>query len=317
MGWRERDYSQASWREPRRIGGIRLPPTVTLVLLAAHGVLFVALQITRAETGPALDSWTRLGGRVESGPARSEAPAAAASLTPLRATGVLLHPVGTNRVLTLIFVVVTLWILAGPLESRIGGGRVLLLYVAGSLLAGAAFYAVAALAPTLGATALDYPVGAFAAWCLASWWVFADDFLIVFGKVSTRAKLIAIFAAVSVGLTLLLGGFGALAWLAAVALAVLAAYLLPLLEWRAAPRRARPVAARAPRERPIRVPVRVNAGLPDAAAAAPPARRAIEIDDILAKISREGLAALTPAERSRLESARQAMLDEGFRETPG
>jgi hypothetical protein len=116
----------------------------------------------------------------------------------------------------------------------------------------------------------------------------------VFGKLTTTAKAVALGAAVIAALVFFFGGPGATGWLIAAAAGSLAWPAVSLLAG-VTPR------ARGPRTpRTLGEPRRSDEPEPSAADAV--------LDEILAKISREGLDALTPAERERLEAARRAKL---------
>lgn len=308
MGWRERDYSHWSWREPggRADWRSRLPPPATAGLLVVLAVAYVAFLIMRAETGTELEPWIRLYGQTRAtldSPALAEtAVDAPRGCTPL---AVLLHPLASERVLSLLLAMLTVWILGGLVEQRIGPARMLTYFWVGCVMAGAGYFVAARLAPNMAVLPLDDPVGAFAAWCVACWFAFRWDPIDVLGRTFPLSGVIATCALISVGLTLFLFGFAAFAWLVAVVCGGAAAPLVETLARVIALRWRRHEARRSSRPPAPRQPVR----------ASPPEREALvpspdeaEIDEILAKISREGLPALTPDERRRLEAARQAML---------
>ena len=255
--------------------GIVLPPRWSLVLIGLHVVSFLALRMTQADEGHALGPLLGLAG--------GEGPA----------WGVLLHPLATERVLTLLFVVFVIWALGGRLEARDGPGQMLVMYVGGNLLAGAVYFVAARWQPELASLELDYPAGAFAAWCLMAWRSMRSDFISVFGWMSTVAKLVAIAAGVSIALRLLGNGMGAVAWLAAIAAGSTAASMTEgVWALRRRSSRPRPATRRPARRRPK--------------AARTPAEP--DIDEILARISREGMDALSQEDLDRLEAARRAKL---------
>jgi hypothetical protein len=113
--------------------------------------------------------------------------------------------------------------------------------------------------------------------------------------VRSVAPLIGIGAAIAIGLMFAFRGPGAPGWLAALIAGGLAAPAVQLLPG-APTRRQRPPRPVVTPSVPFEVP--------------PPAESLDEpdIDDVLAKISRSGLTSLSPAERERLEAARQAKL---------
>ncbi len=316
MGWRERDYSQWSWREPggRADWRSRLPPPAAAGLLVVLAVAYIAFLIMRAETGTQLEPWIRLYGQTRAtleNPALAEtAVDAPRGCTPL---AVLLHPLASERVLSLLLAMLTVWILGGMIEQRIGAARMLTYFWVGCVMAGAGYFVTARFAPDMAVLPLDDPVGAFAAWCVACWFAFRWDPIDVLGRTFPLSGVIATCALISVGLTLFLFGFAAFAWLVAVVCGGAAAPLVEALARVIAVRSQRLAARRAPTPRAPRQPVR--ASLPPRESLAPSADEA-EIDEILAKISREGLPALTADERRRLEAARQAMLRGPRRDDP-
>jgi membrane associated rhomboid family serine protease len=215
--------------------------------------------------------------------------------------GIVLHPFATTGLLSILFVVLALWSLGAQLEPRLNAPRLVGLYVLGNLTAGAVYFGAARLAPGLSGAPLDSPIGALAALCLAAWRQLRNEPVQVFGRVTSAGVVYGICALIVLGLALVASGVGGLAWLAA-ALAgggsTLVVERLPAIHL---PHRLRPQHTVRPYSpRPV----------------VPSTRRheaEIDIEDILAKISREGLAALTEAERARLEAARQAKLRDSRR----
>lgn len=275
VGWQERDYSDESYGEPvSTAGGLRRPPNGTLALMIIHGAAFVLMLMLRHGNGAAIVSMC--------------APSAE-SAHPL---GILLHPLATADVLRAAFVVLALWSLAGRLEPRLGLPRLIVLYVAGNLVAGGVYFGVARGLPTLATAPLDYPVGALAALCLTAWRQLRHDLVQVLGRVMSVATIYAICAGIVVVLALAGERAGALAWLLAAAAGAGSAPLAARWSsWQRRPRRVRRV---------------VRPSIPPAIIQPPPDEP--DVDDILAKISREGIDALTDAERDRLERARRAKL---------
>ena len=209
--------------------------------------------------------------------------------------GILLHPFATTGLLSILFVVLALWSLGAQLEPRLNAPRLVGLYVLGNLTAGAVYFGAARLAPGLSSAPLDSPIGALAALCLAACRQLRNEPVQVFGRVTNAAVVYAICAAIVAGLALVASGIGGLAWLAAALAGCASALIVEHL----------PVFHLTRRLRPQRT---VRPSLPRPAAPSKRHEAEIDIDDILAKISREGLAALTDAERARLEAARQAKL---------
>jgi len=275
VGWQERDYSDESYGEPvSTTGGLRRPPNGTLALMIIHGAAFVLMLMLRHGNGEAIVAMCALSGE---------------TAHPL---GILLHPLATADVLRAAFVVLALWSLAGRLEPRMGLLRLVVLYVAGNLMAGGVYFGVALGLPTLATAPLDYPVGALAALCLTAWRQLRHDLVQVLGRVMSIATIYAICAGIVVVLAFAGAREGALAWLLAAAAGAGSAPLAA--RWSSGPRR------------PRRVRQVVRPSIPPAIIQPPPDEP--DVDDILAKISREGIGALTDAERDRLERARRAKL---------
>lgn len=279
MGWQDRDYAEQTWHEQSSAGPrLRWPSRGAAILIILHIVACVFLLLIEEEQGgEAIISMLAL------------------SDTSAHPLAVLLHPLATRAFLTLIITVVVIWSLAGRIEQQFGFGRMLGLYVVGNLLAGGAFFAVARTWPALAGVALDYPTGAFAAWCVAVFRGLSGEIMMLFGRPRRVSHVVALAAVVIVGLLLALHRLAGVGWLVALLAGGVAEPLvrrmpaLPTLTRRPARRRrVRPSVPREPRRRP-------TPGEPN-------------VDDILAKISRDGLDSLTPEERDRLEAARQAKL---------
>ncbi len=278
MGWRERDYHQEDYDQPvaaPSAGGVRRPPSGALLLMIVHGVATLLMLMLSAEAG------------------RQQIPLLGLVNPAQHPAGIILHPFATTSLFSGAFAVLALWSLGGRIEQRVGTQRFVLLYVAGNLLAGLAFFVVAQASEALAERALDYPVGALAALCVAAWFHLRHDAVSVFGHVTTAAKMYAVCAGIVILLALLGSQAGAVAWLAAVA-GGCAAY--PLVErmgalgTRSRRKTVRPSIPRTP-PRPARR-----------------QRQEPNIDHILAKISESGVDSLTPDEREQLEAARRAKL---------
>ncbi|MEW6249522.1 MAG: rhomboid family intramembrane serine protease [Planctomycetota bacterium] len=266
MAWHDRDYLEEGYGERSSAwAGVRRPPALTLVLMIVHGGAFLTLVMWGAAGRPFA---TGLALRAEAaGPA-----------------GILTHPFANTSILSAIFVVLAIWSLAGRAERRMGMKSVLALYVLGNLVAGALYYGLAVGIPWLARLPLDYPAGALAALLAACWNELRYQPTQVLGRVTSAGKVYLVCAAIVLGLALVVGGIGALAWIVASLSGAVAA---PLVErWPALHIRRRRT---------------VRPSIPEPA-------DEIEIDDILAKISRSGMQALTRRERKRLEAARQAKL---------
>lgn len=273
MSWHERDYhrvSDASAGYDSAAGGrSRLPPPASLVLIVVHAVAFCALIVSRAADALQLSSAN------------------------LGLTALLAHPLAITHPIALGLTVFGIWTLAGRLEARYGGARVVLLYVAGNLAAGLAFASYASLLPSGATFSLAMPVGGLAAWCGAAWLGMRDEYVSVFGRVVSMARACAIAAAVVAGLVVMSSSSSASAWLVAAIVAGASGMLIhsygPSLSFRF--KRRRPVTRPAKAERPR-------------------APSAPDVDAILDKIGQEGVDSLSAGEREELEAARRAMLDQ-------
>jgi hypothetical protein len=141
------------------------------------------------------------------------------------------------------------------------------------------------------------PAGALAAWVLAAWRNLSDEMVSVFGRLTTVAKTVAIGAAIIAGLIFFQQGPAATGWLIAAAAGSLAS---PLVE-----------SIRRPQRRTTGVPWVPRDGVGPAGRAHGAAEPGVDdraLDELLAKISRDGLDSLTPAERERLDAARRSKL---------
>ncbi|MFQ5806718.1 MAG: rhomboid family intramembrane serine protease [Phycisphaerae bacterium] len=280
MGVYDRDYTKTGAGRGAGIAwGAHLPPRGALALIVLHGLGFLTVLMMRHDAGGAAATMFVLRGAASH-------PAA-----------IVLHPIGSESILTLAFVAYAIWTLGGRIESRWGTTRLLSLYVLGTIISGGVYFGFAQRAPDLAGYALVMPTGALAAWALAAWRNLSDEMVSVFGRLVTVAKATAIGAAIVAGLVFFRGGPAATAWLIAAAAGSLAWPVVNVFRGNV---RASSAARQLRRARAARPPTRCDAAQP---VAEDPA-----IDDLLAKISREGLDALTPAERERLEAARQAKL---------
>lgn len=188
MGWRERDYSQDTWTERGSARpASRWPAPAVATLLIIHLLAFVGVQMLRSTPdGAAIVDWWSL------------------SQTSARVAGIVLHPFATRDVLTLALTLLLIWSLGGQIERQDGRWRLVGLYLAGNLLAGLAFFGVARAWPTLTRLALDYPVGACAAWAVAAYRGMSGGVVVLFGRLWNVAHVVGIVLAVSIGLMLAL-----------------------------------------------------------------------------------------------------------------
>jgi len=281
MGWEQRDYWQES-QGARRVDWRALTPRGgTLALLVLHTAGFLSTVFFFAQVGQRAAALLLLG----AGPD---------SLARPHPLAILLHPLASPDLLAFVLTALVIWMLGGRIEIALGARALLAHYVAGNLLAGLAYFLVAQASPPLALAPLYTPIGAMAAWCVLLGRRLPYDVVDFFGRVVPLWKMTAILAAVAVALKLISAKLGAGAWLAAVAASAAAPYaveLLTSLRGRFRARLRRPLRG-APRVRPR----------PTPPADEPP------IDDILAKISRQGIQSLTPTERARLEAARRVKL---------
>lgn len=301
MGWQDREYN--SWRswEGRswRDGPFRLPPRGVMMLIAIHvfgaiSVLALRLDHDRSTADEAL-RWMMLS---------NESP---------RATAILLHAISPPDVFALITTVAVVWMLGSRIEESFGPRRLWSLYVLGNVLAGLAFFVIASAWPAGASAPLTMPLGAFAAWSLVAWRTMRFDYVSIFGKLVSVATLSAVLLGVAAAFVVMGHGAGAVAWSLG---AVTGAGATPIVESVAA------LLARAGARRPL-LPQRVTRlAVRDEFAddvedevesdsnddAEDFGSVDVEIDTILAKISRAGMQSLTTEERARLEAARQAKL---------
>ena len=277
MGWRERDYSREIWAESATGGRtFRWPPRGAAVLIGLHVAAFVLLSVIASEGGEHIANLL---------------PLSESTAHPL---AIFLHPLAAREVFSLILTILVIWLLAAPIERRDGAGRMVSLYVAGNLLAGLVFFAMARFWPILAGMELDYPAGAFAAWCIAAYRGMASEMVPIFGQLRRVSRVVGICLAVVIGLMLAFHGLGAIGWLGAL---LAGACAEPLLQ--------RLILLLKPGERPPRR-SRVSPSIPRARSSKQPEEP--DIDSILAKISVQGIDSLTQEERNRLEAARQAKL---------
>ncbi len=281
MGWRDRDYSKDEpWTQRGAAGAIfRWPSRAAGVLILVHVGAFVLMLLIGTEPG---------GAAVVQNLSLSDKQA-----HPL---AIVTHPLATRDLLSIIVTIFILWTLAARVEQQFGWRRMIALYAAGNLLAGAAFFTLARLWPPLAGAGLDSPTGAFAAWCVIAYRGMSDQMVPVFGRMHRLSRVVAVSIAIAVTLMLALRGLGTIGWAAALT----------------AGGCAEPVIAnvggglvRMPRRTHLRPSIPDEDGGGRLRGPDP-----FDVDDILAKISRNGIGSLTPRDRDRLEAARQARLRE-------
>ena len=260
----------------------RWPGGVAGVLILVHAAAFILIMLLRTEQG---------------GVALADSLALAEKTA--RPWAILTHPLATPSLLSVIITVFILWTLAAQIERQYGWRRTIALYVAGNILAGAAFFTLTRMAPPLASAGLDSPTGAFAAWFVMAYRGMGSQMVPLFGRVHRLSHVVAVALAIAVVLMLATRGLGAIGWLGAIAAGGCAEPLLANVsgEWAKVllRRRRRVVRPSIPHEKAAR-----DGREPDP----------YNVDDILAKISRAGMGSLTPADRERLETARQAKLRE-------
>ena len=270
MGWQDRNYGDETYGATSAgLGGVRRPPSGTLGLMILHGV---GLAVNAA-----------VAGSVDGG---SIPPLVGGGLNPI---GVVTHPLATGSLFSAGFVVLAIWSLGGRLEQRLGAGRLIALYAAGNLAGGLAYLASATLWPVLASAPLDDPVGALAGWCALAWVLLRGDRVQVLGRETGLAGVYAVCAAVVAGLVVLRSGVGGLAWLTAAGAGAGGVLLVQRL-WGLQGRRA---------GKPARLAVPYTTS-------SLPSEAETDIDDVLAKISRDGMDGLSASDRERLEEARRA-----------
>lgn len=286
MSWRERDYSQERWGE-RVVLGIRVPPPGVLALVVIHSIAFLAIFIAGRDIGPQVGGFSSL----QSGN--------------LHWPAILIHPLGITNFLTLLLLVISIiWTLGVRIEERFGFKTLMLQYVIGNLLAGAAFFGLALVRPEMATVPLAFPAGAVAAWIVFAFRELGDEELGFFGLTFPTRWFYAWIGIIGLAAIVLAGRLGAVAWLAASAAGCVTPFLGDLprnfhrLVWGRRRHRVRPSIERVPQF--VESPVAENHAVEDESDA--------EIDAILAKISSSGLQSLTSQERELLEAARQALL---------
>ncbi len=300
MSWRERDYhhSHPLFGERRR-RGIEWPGRAAMTLILLHAVAAAGMLIARFDVA---------GGA-----------AGVIGLFPgaIRPWAILTHPFAMTHIAALALTLFTAWTLGDWIERRFGPGRVVGLYAAGNVAAGAAYAGYAALVAGPDALPLTMPAGALAAWCAAACLGLRDEFVTLLGKLRSMAQVAGVGGAIVLAIALLVFGSRSAAWIVAVVAGFGAGVLvdrlaasirLPRIRGLAALRR-HGGAGRGSRGRRARSTAEPEGPEAGGDAAAPAA--SAEIDAILAKISRGGMESLSEPERRKLDEARRQMLRRG------
>ncbi len=218
---------------------------------------------------------------------RNDAEAAASTLalhTPPNAWyAVLTHAIASANLISVLSTAYVIWALGGWLERRGGGAYMLTLYACAIVGAGVTYRLLAQTG--MPAAELDHPLGVLASWAFVTARLARHEAVPLFGRVFTMPQIIGGIAALMLLFMMLAHGAGAGILIAS---AVAGAATAPLAIALHA------VMVRKPRNRTRQ--------------AAPPPVSEPDIDDVLAKISRQGIDSLTADERRRLETARRAKL---------
>ncbi|MGE0480257.1 MAG: rhomboid family intramembrane serine protease [Phycisphaerae bacterium] len=297
MGWHDRDYSHPARGDGALARlGLGGRTRVATILIVVHAAAFFLLLMFHLDGAPGLGASLALSGE---------------SARPL---AVLTHAYATGNIVSLLLTVYALWAIGSRIEERDGAHRMLALYFLGNLAAGAAYYAIAMWRPNFAGVVLDSPIGAIAAWLISFRRSLSDETMELLGRTIRLPHLIAAAVMLAILLLIAFSGVGAAAWLGAIAAGVMTG---EFVERRSIPRRESvelPDAEIVPRKSPLRAIAAVASqrskvsAHPQTTPATPTPSPLPDIDPILAKISREGFAALSDAEREQLEAARQAML---------
>ena len=179
---------------------------------------------------------------------------------------------------------------AGRIEKQHGRGRMLTLYIAAQSVC--RWWRASSSRGCVPRWSARHSITPSARWPPVGVTIYrslAGEMTLFLGKLRRVSHLVGVAVAVMVGLMFVLHGLGALGWLAALIVGGCAEPLLRSLPAASALRRS---------ARPRHV---VRPSIP------PPPDDA-DVDDILEKISRDGIDSLTPEDRERLEAARRAKL---------
>jgi hypothetical protein len=256
--------------------------TAALVLAGLHTAAFAAVHLAERSLGWHATALLRL--HADSHP-----------------IAIMTHPLATNDALVFLLALLAVWMLASRAVLRRGTWGILAIYASGNFLAGCAFWVVGRIEPAWAAVGLDFPLGGLAALLLDLWPRRSDLPQSGVASVVGTKTLIACGLVLAGGALVWLREYGALAWCAAGLTGALAAPLSIILSDYVSRQR-----AEAPEQPWITsgpVAIQRLSGSSSADDEVEP-----EIDDILAKISREGFSRLSQEERQRLELARQMKL---------
>lgn len=281
MSWQDRDYSQY----------LDDGPTVFSSRPLRRNRAALALLIFHAACAVALISLLIAGTRL------SEDFLAVSAAAPHWWT-ILTHPIASTDFFRVLLTLLILWTIAPRIEEMFGRSRLLQSYILGNLAAGAVFFGVARLRPAWTAQPLDYPVGAGIAWLVLFWQAARHEITMIAGRQMRMGNVIAVVGGVLLLLTLAIGGTGSIGWMLAATVGGAVGIWQPLQLNIRMPRKRQPATSR-PRT-PARLHV-VNT-------TDEPAEDDAEIDEILKKISRDGITSLSESDRAKLEAARQSKL---------
>lgn len=245
-----------------------LPPSATLGLITAHLTGFFVVLMVNAGVGVREARWF---------PMTADAPPIA----------ILLHPFANRSFTTVAGVLLALYWLGRRLEPRMGSRAMLIFYLAGNLAAGVIYFALSHIWPSVAHMPMTAPVGGLACLAAIAWRRLAGEVTPVFGAWAPAPRFVAFWVAVLIAWNLISAQGNPVAWLAATMGGGMVGVGPGLRFGR--PRINLPRLRSVRRARPIE---------PDDQ----------DIDDILAKISRDGIDSLTEHEKSRLEEARRARL---------
>lgn len=211
-----------------------------------------------------------------------------------QALGILLHPV-SGPLLSVIFSGLVIWMLGGAIERNFGTEELLKQYLLGNLVAGGLFWIIITLQPNPEAAPLEIPAGAAAAWCFTAWQRMQVEQRQLFNRDITVGNLIGIAAIIFILTRLLFFGSNGVPMILAAlgaSMTSLVSESLPVIRFKL-----RESKERNARHRPAK------------RSSTPKPKPGPDIDAILAKISREGIEALTDGEHDQLEEARRAKID--------
>lgn len=295
MSWEFREYAQEEpWREPATWHGIRLPPRVVAVLLVLHAAAYLAVLAARWDlptTSPYLNG-------------------VSSQHADIRPLTILFHPYtpASTRLLggLLLFALVIslLWSLGRMVHDRVGPRRLLLLYVLGNAMSGLFYWSAANVFPALCVAPLDYPVGALSAWALLAYQHMQFEYVPVFDRMQPLPRVVAVGALILAAAEVLNYGSGAAFWIVSAMVGAGALHVAPFLERLGHGPRARFF------RRVHRPDFRPRSSAQHSAERGTTVADAdsVELDRMLAKISREGMTALSEQERETLERLRQERL---------